>query len=158
MGFIRWYSYGTIYQHIFTLRNKFFIQAWYFKTIIISISKFNFWFKNIRFKFINTYCLFLIEKKDPVILEFGVERGFSTKVFTWLAENGHTNIHKMKLPYTAKNKYDIDNNLIRRQTFTEEELEYIKKLNIPDFIYKKDIEIHLWDCDSIYTTDWKMSE
>ncbi len=29
---------------------------------------------------------FLIEKKDPVILEFGVERGFSTKVFTWLAE------------------------------------------------------------------------
>ena len=44
------------------------------------------------------------------------------------------------------------------QTFTEEELEYIKKLNIPDFIYKKDIEIHLWDCDSIYTTDWKMLE
>ena len=41
--------------------------------------------------------------------------------FTWLAENGHTNIHKLKLPYTAKNKYDIDNNLIRRQTFTADE-------------------------------------
>tara|TARA_B100000795_G_C22722812_1_gene408191 strand:+ start:245 stop:925 length:681 start_codon:yes stop_codon:yes gene_type:complete len=40
---------------------------------------------------------FLERKKDPVVLEFGVERGSSTKVFTWLAEQINGNIYSIDI-------------------------------------------------------------
>ena len=41
--------------------------------------------------------------------------------FNYLFDEGHTNIRKVRFPKTTKYTYDIDANLIRRQTFTREE-------------------------------------
>ena len=40
---------------------------------------------------------FIEEKKNPVILEFGVERGSSTRVFTWLAEQIDGNVYSIDI-------------------------------------------------------------
>jgi hypothetical protein len=40
---------------------------------------------------------FLEKKKDPVVLEFGVERGSSTKVFTWLAEQINGKVYSIDI-------------------------------------------------------------
>lgn len=62
-------------------------------------------------------------RKEENISDITIRNELSTigMCFSWLAENGHTNILKLQLPYTNKNKYDIDNRLIRRQTFTADE-------------------------------------
>ena len=62
-------------------------------------------------------------RKESNISDSTIRHELSTigMCFGWLIENGHTNIHKLHLPYTNANKYDIDRNLIRRQTFKAEE-------------------------------------
>ena len=38
--------------------------------------------------------------------------------------------------------------------FTQDELSFANTLDIPAVIYKKDIFVSVWNCDSIYTSKW----
>jgi hypothetical protein len=39
--------------------------------------------------------------------------------------------------------------------FTFQEMYFINSCDIPDFISKNDLSIHLWDCNSKFPNDWK---
>jgi len=62
-------------------------------------------------------------RKDDEVSDSTIRNELSTigMCFGWLTGTGQTNVHRLNLPFTDKNKYDIDNNLIRRQTFTANE-------------------------------------
>ena len=39
-------------------------------------------------------------------------------------------------------------------TFSADEVLFANTLNIPEIIYPKDIFVSVWNCDSIYTSNW----
>ena len=38
--------------------------------------------------------------------------------------------------------------------FTKKDIDYVNSLNIPKIIKPEDIDVSLWNCDSVYTKDW----
>jgi hypothetical protein len=46
--------------------------------------------------------------------------------------------------------------LIKTKILLFQEMYFINSCDIPDFISKNDLSIHLWDCDSKFPNDWKL--
>ena len=51
-------------------------------------------------------------------------------------------VYHVSLAYKANNK------------FTEKDIVFANSLNIPKIIRPEDLNVSLWNCDSIYTKDW----
>ena len=82
----------------------------------------------------------LIIKGDIYITEI---KNFYSIQQDYYFKNNSNNVLHFSLAYKLNN------------TFTEQELSYIKSVKLPQEIKKEDLEINLWNCNSKKTTDWK---
>ena len=71
-----------------------------------------------------------------------VKNGFYSLQQDYLFCNDNNKIFHISLAYKLTEK------------FTEEEKNFFVNVNIPDVIKKEDLEINLWNCNSIMTDNW----
>jgi hypothetical protein len=60
----------------------------------------------------------------------------------YVNENDNEKVFHVSIAYKAN------------EGFTEKDIEYANSLNIPKIIRPEEINVTLWNCDSIYTKDW----
>lgn len=106
--------------------------------------------------------------KAHVTLEYDYKKKFKKKDFKIdnLIRDGEPNITNNNGFYAFEQNYYFENEPSKmfhislayknNKTFTNTELFYLKSIKIDEKIDKKDLEIHLWNCNSKNPKDWKM--
>lgn len=60
----------------------------------------------------------------------------------YIRENDYSKIYHVSLAYRVD------------KPFTRKEIKYANSISIPKIILPADVNVTLWNCDSIYTNDW----
>ena len=85
--------------------------------------------------FIHFKALFLKVYQDNTANFYSMQQNY-------IRENNLSEIYHVSLAYKVGEK------------FTKEEIQFANSLNIPKIIRPDEVDVSLWNCDSIYTNEW----
>ena len=115
-----------------------------------------------------TRLFYLPSFKAHLTLDYNIKEPFKKKKYEIddLVKDGipyitnKNGFHSFQQDYFMKNnpakKLHISIAYKNGKEFTHKELEFLKYIKIDEQISKKDIQVHLWNCNSINPSSWKM--